>query len=52
MTVGIIEPLYGNWQVISNSHPFEKVDAFTIRFNSEVPKDGEVKVTYRVRVGL
>ncbi len=52
VTVGIVEPLYGNWQVISNSHPFEKVDAFTIRFNPTVPKDGEVKVTYRVRVGL
>jgi len=52
VTVSLIEPLYGNWLVISNSHPFEKVDAFTIRFNVNVPKDGEVKVTYRVRVGL
>jgi len=52
VTVGLIEPLYGNWSVISNSHPFEKVDAFTIRFNVDVPKDGEVKVLYRVRVGL
>ena len=52
VTVGIVEPLYGNWSVISNSHPFEKVDAFTIRFNANVPKDGEVKVRYRVRVGL
>ncbi|MDO8729758.1 MAG: DUF4139 domain-containing protein [Candidatus Omnitrophota bacterium] len=52
VTVGIIEPLYGNWSVISNSHPFTKVDAFTIRFDAEVPKDGEVKVLYRVRVGL
>jgi hypothetical protein len=50
--VGIIEPLYGNWMVISNSHPYEKVDAFTIRFDIEVPKDKEVKVKYRIRVGL
>jgi hypothetical protein len=50
--VGIVEPLYGNWTVISNSHPYEKVDAFTIRFNIDVPKDEEVKVKYRVRVGL
>lgn len=52
ITVGIVEPLYGSWQVISNTHPYEKVDAFTIRFNVEVPKDKEVKVRYRVRVGL
>jgi hypothetical protein len=50
--VGIVEPLYGNWTVISNSHPYEKVDAFTIRFDIEVPKDKEVKVKYRIRVGL
>jgi hypothetical protein len=52
VTVGIVEPLYGNWTVISNSHPYEKVDAFTIRFDIEVPKDKEIKTKYRVRVGL
>jgi len=52
VTVGIIEPLYGNWKVVSNTHPYEKVDAFTIRFNVDVPKDKEVKVKYRLRVGL
>ena len=52
VTVGIVEPLYGNWTVISNSHPYKKVDAFTIRFDIEVPKDQEVKIKYRVRVGL
>ncbi|MBU3956067.1 DUF4139 domain-containing protein [bacterium] len=49
---GIIEPLYGNWKVISQSHPYKKEDAFTIRFNVKVPKNGETKVKYRVRVGL
>lgn len=52
VTVGIVEPLYGNWQVIASSHPYEKKDAFTIRFDVKVPKDEEVKVTYRLRVGL
>lgn len=50
--VGVIEPLFGSWQVISNSHPFTKIDARTIRFNVLVPKDGEVKARYRVRVGF
>ncbi len=52
VTVGIVEPLFGSWKVISNSHPYKKVDAFTIRFDVRVPKDKEVKVKYRVRVGL
>jgi len=52
ITVGILEPLLGNWQVISNTHPYKKVDAFTIRFDVTVPKDEEVKVKYRVRIGL
>ena len=50
--VGIVEPLFGNWAVVSNSHPYRKVNAFTIRFDVKVPSDGEVKVKYRVRVGL
>lgn len=52
VTVGIVEPLFGNWQVISNTHPYKKVDAHTIRFDVKVPKDQEVKVKYRVRVGI
>jgi hypothetical protein len=52
VTVGIVEPLFGNWTMLSNSDPFEKKDAFTIRFDVQVPADGEVKVNYRVRVGL
>ncbi len=52
VTVSIIEPLYGNWAVINNSHPYIKKDAFTIRFDVTVPKDSEIKVKYRVRVGL
>ena len=50
--VGIVEPLYGNWAVISNNHPYEKLDAFTIRFDVNVPKGKEVKVKYRIKVGL
>ncbi|MBI4962814.1 MAG: DUF4139 domain-containing protein [Desulfomonile tiedjei] len=52
VTVGIVEPLFGSWQVISNTHPYKKVDARTIRFDVKVPKDQEVNVKYRVRVGI
>ncbi len=52
VSVGIIEPLFGSWEVIEKSHTFKKVDAHTIRFDVNVPKDQETKVKYRVRVGL
>lgn len=52
VSVGLVEPLFGNWQVVSKSQPYTKVDAHTIRFDVTVPKDGQVKVTYRVRVGI
>ena len=52
IVVSIIEPLHGNWSVVSNSHPFTKKNAFTIKFDVNVPKDNEVKVKYRLRVGL
>jgi len=49
VTVGLVEPVSGDWQVLASSHTYLKDDAFTLRFNVDVPKDGEVKVTYRVR---
>ena len=52
VNVGIVEPLYGSWKIISNTYPYRKIDAFTIKFNVKVPKGGEVKVRYRLRVGL
>ena len=50
--VGIVEPLFDNWTVLQSSHKYKKVDAFTLRFDVDVPKDGEVKVKYRVAIGL
>jgi hypothetical protein len=52
VTVGVIEPMTGSWKVLSKSHEYKELDAYTIRFDVKVPKDGEVKVTYRVRVSF
>ena len=52
INVGVLEPLTGNWKVVANTHRFTKADAFSIRFDVEVPGDGEAKIVYRVRVGL
>ena len=43
------EPIPGDWEMLSNTHPFEKLQANLIRFNVPVAKDQEVKVKYRIR---
>ena len=50
--VSLVEPLYSDWEVLNKSHPFTKLDAFTIRFDVKVPRDKEVKVRYKIRVKL
>lgn len=50
IVVNVLEPLYGEWYMRENSHDYEKLDAFTVKFKVPVKKDGEAKLTYRVRV--
>jgi len=51
VVVNILEPLSGSWKILSSSHPYTKVDAFTVRFKVKVPAGEEVSVRYRARVG-
>ena len=48
-TVEVIEPVGGDWEILSSSHRVTKVDAFTFKFEVKVPARGEQKITYRVR---
>jgi hypothetical protein len=50
VTVKVVEPIPGDWKMLSNSHEFTKSEAFTAEFLVPVQKDGETKVTYRVRM--
>jgi len=50
--VGVVEPLSGNWSVVSSTHTFRKIDAFTIRFDVQISKEEEVKIRYTAEVGL
>jgi hypothetical protein len=43
------EPIPGDWEMLSNTHPFEKLQAHLVRFDVPVAKDKEVKVKYRIR---
>ena len=49
-TVTVIEPVPGDWQVLSSTHPYDKVEAHTLKYQIAVPKEGATKLTYRVRV--
>jgi len=48
--VKVVEPIPGDWILLSSSHEHKKSEAFTAEFNIPVPKDKEVKLTYRVRM--
>lgn len=48
--IQIMEPVGGDWDILSSSHAAEKLDAHTFRFEVSVPARGEATVNYRVRV--
>jgi len=50
VVVKIVEPIPGDWTMLSSSHAHKKTEAFTAEFNIPVPADKEVKLTYRVRM--
>lgn len=50
ITVIVNEPIGGDWEMVSSSFEAEKTTAFSARFRVPVEKDGEAKLTYRVRV--
>jgi hypothetical protein len=49
-TVTVIEPVPGDWQVLTSSHAWEKPEAHTLRFTIPVVKEGASKLVYRVRL--
>lgn len=50
VTVKVLEPMSGDWKVVDSTFATSKRDAQTAEFNVPVKKDGEAKLTYRVRV--
>lgn len=50
VVVKVVEPIPGDWKILSSSHEYTKTEAFTAEFNIPVPKDKETKLTYRVRM--
>ncbi len=50
VNVEVREPIGGDWEVVSSTFKWTKLDAFTIGFNVPVDKDGTATLDYRVRV--
>ncbi len=50
VVVKVVEPIPGDWTIISSSHEYKKTEAFTAEFLIPVPTDSEVKLTYRVKM--
>jgi len=50
VVVRVVEPVPGDWKMISSSHDFSRTEAHTAEFSIPVAKDGETRLTYRVRM--
>ncbi len=50
VTVSVIEPMLGDWEILRASHEYKKIEAHTAQFDIPVAKNGETKLSYRARV--
>ncbi len=50
VTVRVVEPIGGDWAMLSHSHPFEKTQAFEATFTVPVTPGEETVLRYTVRV--
>ena len=49
-TITVIEPVPGDWQIMSATHAWDKPEAHTLRFTVPVAKESAAKLVYRVRL--
>ncbi|MDR2560582.1 MAG: DUF4139 domain-containing protein [Holophagales bacterium] len=50
VTVTVLEPMPGDWEILDKSHAFTKETSGTAKFLVNVPTDGSATLKYRVRV--
>ncbi len=49
VTVLVVEPIFGDWEMLQASQEWKKTSSGTARFEVKVPAEGEATLTYRVR---
>ena len=50
VVVDVVEPLPSDWTMLSNTHDYEKMDAFTVKFGVPIAAHGETVLKYRIRI--
>ncbi|MBI4843441.1 MAG: DUF4139 domain-containing protein [Nitrospirae bacterium] len=50
VAVRVIEPVQGDWKMITSTHDYKKTEASVAEFIIPVPKDNEAILRYRVRM--
>lgn len=50
VTVSVIEPIPGDWEILKTSHEYKKVEAHTVQFDVPIEKNRETTLQYRVRL--
>ncbi|MCS6817868.1 MAG: DUF4139 domain-containing protein [Blastocatellia bacterium] len=50
VTLTVIEPVGGDWEILHSTFPWERAGAFAIRFAVPVARGAEARLVYRVRV--
>jgi hypothetical protein len=50
VTVTVLEPMPGDWEIVEKSHPFAKEASDKAKFTVNVPADGSATLKYRARV--
>lgn len=50
VTVKVLEPVPGDWEILNESHPHQKEAANTVAWKVSVPSGGKTTLTYRVKV--
>lgn len=48
ITVTVLEHPYGDWTVMTSSHPHHRKDAHNLEFPISIPANGEVQLTYEI----
>jgi len=49
VTIDVFARFSSDWELLSHSHPFVKMNASRVRFRVDVPAGGEQILTWRVR---
>jgi hypothetical protein len=52
VTVTVMEEIYSDWEMLESSHEWTKKTSRSVIFSVPVPKEGEAKLVFRVRVKM